>query len=70
MVKVLDSSVEGPWFNSLFASITAHSITASAYQVGAVDDKDLAVSSDQGNTWLLVHLKVSLNIAGMILGCN
>ena len=29
--------------------------TASEYGTGAVDDKDLVVSSDQGNAWLFVH---------------
>ena len=33
-------------------SIAAHSITASDSWGGAVNDKNLAVSSDQGNTYL------------------
>ena len=56
MVKVFDFSLaKGPWVHfpvepkKLFPSLH---LTCGA---GAVDNKDLADSSDQGNTWLFVH---------------
>ncbi len=60
--NVFDSVTEGPhsisgWAQK-FVSIAIRSITASEsadQRAGAVDDKDLAVSSDQGNAWLFVH---------------
>ena len=36
-------------------SIAARSITASDHGVGTVEDKDFAVSSNQGNALLFVH---------------
>ncbi len=53
VVEIFDSDAKGSWFNSWlspkFVSIPAYSITASDCRAGAMDDKDLTVSSDQGN---------------------
>ncbi len=43
-----------PLYSDMFP-LLLYSITASDYGAGAVDDKDLAVSSNQDNAWLFVH---------------
>ncbi len=48
LVQRVPDSIAGCVKNSV--SITASSITASDHGAGAVDDNDLIVSSDQGNT--------------------
>ena len=53
LLKVFDSGAKDPRFNfrssQKIVSITARSITASDHGAGVVDDKDFAVTSDQGN---------------------
>ena len=50
MVKVFDSDAKVhraiPSLVQKFVSIAVHSITASDYGAGALDDKDLTVNSD------------------------
>ena len=56
MVKVFDSGSKGPLVEPqrMFSSLLAPLLHLT-YEAGAVDDKDLAVSSNQGNAWLFVH---------------
>ena len=62
VVKVFDFGAEGSRFNScmvepknLFPSLFAPLLHLTMHGAGAVDDKDLAVSSSKGNAWLFVH---------------